>query len=197
MEKLKAVIFDLDGTIVDAPYNWSSLKEELGTKGVPILSYLASLKEPAKSEKRKVLEKYEEEATAKAVLKKGIHQLLDLLTEREIKKVLVTNNSRKNVSFLLKKFKLEFDYVSTRESGLWKPSGAPFLSALENLGIERDECCVIGDSHFDIKAADEAGIARVFILNRNKEKFSSASVEFFDSVESLREKIEKIVKSKE
>jgi HAD superfamily hydrolase (TIGR01549 family) len=196
MKELKAVIFDLDGTIIDVPYDWHLIKEKLGTQGAPILFYLSGLKEPEKSEKMRLLEEYEEKATAKAVLKKGIPRLMGFLEEKGIKKILVTNNSRKNVALLLKRFNLDFDYILTRESGLWKPSGAPFLAAMKKLGIERDECCVIGDSHFDIKAAQEAGIAQVFILGQKKEKFSSDSVEIVESMEKLKKRIEELLKEK-
>ena len=191
--ELKGIIFDMDGTVVDVPYDWSKIKTELMTQGKPILVYLRSLEEPEKSEKWKVLEKYEEEATKKARLKRGMREFLDLLNKKRIKKALVTNNSQKNVSFLLRKFDLEFDCVISRESGLWKPSGAPFLAALEKLGLRREECCVVGDSHFDIKAAEEAGIPNVFILNENKERFDSMKAEVFCSVEALQKKIENLL----
>jgi len=196
MRALKAVIFDLDGTLIDVPYDWRLIKEKLGTRGVPILSYISTLEEPEKSEKLRLLEKFEEEATAKAGLKKGIPQLMGFLEKRGIKKALVTNNSCKNVNTLLKRFCLDFDYVLTREDGLWKPSGAPFLAALKKLGIEKEECCVVGDSPFDVKAAEEAGIARVFIMSQKKEKFSSYSVKVVTSVEELKKRIEELLKYK-
>lgn len=195
--KLKGIIFDMDGTVVDVPYDWNRIKAELMTQGKSILVYLRSLEEPERSEKWKVLEKYEKEATSKARLKRGMRGFLDLLNEKGIKKALVTNNSQKNVSFLLKKFDLEFDCVISRESGLWKPSGAPFLAALEKLGLRRKECCVVGDSHFDIKAAEEAGIPNVFILNEDKERFGSMDAEVFSSTEELKKKIEQLLKKGE
>ena len=191
--KLKCVIFDLDGTIVDVPYDWDKIKAELGTQGKPILYYLDSLEEPEKSEKWKILEKYENEATRKAELKPGMHKLLDLLNKNGIKKAVVTNNSRKNVAYLLTKFKLNFDYIISRESGLWKPSGAPFLEVMKKLGLKREECSVVGDSPFDVKAANEAGISKVFILSENKEKFASTGAEFISSVESLIKRIEQLI----
>jgi len=189
--KLKGVIFDMDGTVVDVPYDWNRIKAELRTQGKPILVYLKSLEEPEKSEKWRVLEKYEEEATMKAELKRGMREFLNLLREKGIKNALVTNNSQKNVSFLLEKFNLEFDCIICRESGLWKPSGAPFLAALKKLGLKKEECCVVGDSHFDVKAANEAGIPNVFILNEDKERFASMNAEVFSSIEALQERIEK------
>jgi len=191
--KLKGVIFDMDGTVVDVPYDWNRIKAELRTQGKSILVYLKSLEEPEKSEKWRVLEKYEEEATMKAELKRGMREFLNLLREKGIKNALVTNNSQKNVSFLLEKFNLEFDCIICRESGLWKPSGAPFLAALEKLGLKKEECCVVGDSHFDVKAANEAGIPNVFILNEDKERFASMDAEVFSSTEELKKKIEQLL----
>jgi HAD superfamily hydrolase (TIGR01509 family) len=191
--KLKCVIFDMDGTVVDVTYDWNQIRAELNTQGKPILVYLNGLEEPDKSEKWKVLEKYERAATERARLKPGMRGFLGLLNQKGIKKTLVTNNSQKNVSFLLEKFKLEFDCVISRESGLWKPSGAPFRAVLEKLGLKKEECCVVGDSHFDIKAAQEAGITNVFILSEDKERFASMPAEVFGSVEELMKRIEQLL----
>ncbi len=57
--KLKGVILDMDGTVVDVTYDWNQIRAELNSQGKPILIYLKSLEEPEKSEKWKVLEKYE------------------------------------------------------------------------------------------------------------------------------------------
>jgi HAD superfamily hydrolase (TIGR01549 family) len=185
-EKLKGAIFDMDGTLVDAPYDWKNIKKELNTQGKPILTYIQALAEPKKTQKWKQLENFEMEATKKAVLKKGIPAFLTFLKEKSIKVALVTNNSRKNVRYLLQKFDLEFDLVLSRESGLWKPSGAPFSAVLKELRLNKEETCVIGDTFFDIEAAADVGIKRVFILNRDSKKFSSTSAQVFADVKALR-----------
>jgi len=190
---IKCVIFDMDGTVVDVPYDWKRIKQELQTKGEPILSYIQSLKEPERSKKWRILEKHEKEATAQATLKEGMDKFLVFLKEKGVKTALVTNNSRINVDFLLNKFRLNFNLVLSREAGLWKPSGAPFLFVLENLGIQKKECCVFGDSHFDVKAAEEAGIERIFVLTHEKEKEISFGVETVHTVKELEEKISNII----
>ena len=195
--KLKGVVFDMDGTVVEVPYDWKQIKEELMTQGKPVLTFIQSLEEPERSEKWKVLEKFENEATLKAVLKDGMQEFLDFLKEEGIKKALATNNSQRNVSFILNKFKLEFDYVLSREKGLWKPSGAPLLFILKKLNLKKEECCVVGDSHFDIKAADEAGITKIFILNEDKKYFSSTQAEVFKTVIDLKERIKQILETEE
>jgi HAD superfamily hydrolase (TIGR01509 family) len=187
----------MDGTVVDVPYDWGKIKAELETQGRPILTYIKNLDEPERSKKWKILERFESEATQKAELKPGMREFLDLLSTRGVKKALVTNNSRKNVSFLLEKFMLEFDCVISRERGLWKPSGAPILAALKELQLNKEECCVVGDSHFDFRAAEEAGIPLIFILNEDTERFVEMNAEVFNSVEALQTKMVKLLKSKD
>jgi len=60
----------MDGTLIDAPYDWKKIRRDLDTHGKPILAYISELEEPEKSLKWKVLEKYEHDATVNATLKK-------------------------------------------------------------------------------------------------------------------------------
>lgn len=187
--KIKLIIFDMDGTIVDVPYDWKKIKSDLNTGGKPILPYIKGLKEPEKTKKWKVLEKYEQIATQRAELKDGIKDFLEFAQEQKIKTSLVTNNSRKNVVFLLEKFKLSFDLVMSRESGLWKPSPDPFLEVLKRFDFCNTECCVVGDSFFDILAAEAAGIDKVFILGNKEEQIESDAADRVDSYKELKQKI--------
>jgi len=184
--RIKGVIFDLDGTVVENGYDWTRIREELGTGAMSILAYLDSLEEPERSEKWTILEAHEAEQTAASVLREGVRELLGLLRARGIATALVTNNSRKNTEFLLNKFGLAFDCVMTRESGLWKPSGAPFVEVLKTLGIEPQACGIIGDTRFDILAALDAGIGAIFLLSDEPERFAGFPVEVFPDLDCLR-----------
>ncbi len=161
---LKLVILDLDGTIVENSYDWAAIRRELGVTGGSILGYLDGLPEPLRSEKYALLQKYEKEQTENSVLKEGAREFLQWLEDRGIKRALVTNNTLENTRHLLDKFQLNFDLVLTRESGLHKPAGAPFLRVMEQFGVEAAETAVVGDTHYDLQAAREAGVERVFIL---------------------------------
>jgi pyrophosphatase PpaX len=183
--KKQGVIFDLDGTVVENNYNWRRIREEIGAGETSILTYLESLEEPERSRKRLILERHEAAQTKRAVLRRGIRDLLGLLGRRGVAVALVTNNSKKNTDFLLNKFGLDFDCVITRESGLWKPAGAPFREVLRRLGLEPDGCCVIGDTRFDVLAGLDAGIAGIFLLSNEPEKYAGFPVQVFPDFESL------------
>jgi HAD superfamily hydrolase (TIGR01509 family) len=191
--KIKGVIFDLDGTVVENDYDWARIRQELGTGGMSILGYLDSLEEPERTAKWSILETHEAAQTEASVLREGVRELLGLLRARGIATALVTNNSRKNTEFLLNKFRLDFDCVITRESRLWKPSGAPFLEVKKNLGLTPETCGVIGDTHFDVLAALDAGIGTIFLLSDEPERFAGFPVEVFPDMDFLREHLETLL----
>jgi HAD superfamily hydrolase (TIGR01549 family) len=190
--KLRAVIFDLDGTVVENAYDWAAIRAELGDGGLSILAYLSGLDEPERTRKWAVLERHEAEQTARSVLRDGMRELLDFLREKRVRTALVTNNSRKNTAYLLEKFGLVFDRVVTRENGLWKPSGAPFRAVLEAFGTSGEDCCVIGDTKFDILAALDAGIGPIFLLGDEPDRFAGFPVEVFPSLAQLKERLESL-----
>jgi HAD superfamily hydrolase (TIGR01509 family) len=144
-----------------------------------------------RSRKWSVLETHEAEQTEASVLREGVRDVLGLLRERGIAVALVTNNSRKNTDFLLAKFRLAFDCVITRESGLWKPSGAPFLEVLRTFHLAPGECGVIGDTRFDVLAALDAGIDTIFLLSEEPERFDGLPVEVFPDLGDLIDRLER------
>lgn len=182
---LRGVIFDLDGTVVENDYDWTRIREEIGTAETSILAYLDALEEPERSAKWSILERHEARQTQGSVVRDGVPELLHLLRTHGIATALVTNNSRANTEFLLAKFGLEFDCVMTREQGLWKPSGAPFREVLRTLMLEPGECGVIGDTQFDVLAALDAGIRTIFLLSDHPERFAGFPVEVYPAVEIL------------
>jgi HAD superfamily hydrolase (TIGR01509 family) len=165
MERIQAVIFDMDGTLIDSTYDWPDIRHRLGVTGSSIIDDLNGLTEPDRSEKWAELEEIEKTATLEARLHDGALELLELLAAKEFRTALVTNNSEDNTRRLLDRFGLRFDVVLTRDSGFWKPSGAPISKAVARLGVEAEACLGVGDSHYDVLAAREAGLAAVCVLH--------------------------------
>lgn len=190
---LKLVIFDLDGTVVENSYDWPAIKRELGVPAGSILAYLDSLPEPQKSEKYALLRRYEKEQTENSVLKEGVREFLGWLAAAGVNRALVTNNSQDNTHHLLEKFGLEFDLVLTRESGLHKPAGAPFLKVMEGFGVTAAETAVVGDTNYDLLAAREAGIGLVFILKSPMTPAGLEGAELVENFGELREKIRGLI----
>lgn len=190
---LRAALFDLDGTVVENAYDWPRIKAELETGGTPILTYLHGLAEPERSRKWAILERHESAQTERSTLRPGMAELLAFLKEKKVGTALVTNNSERNVRLLAGKFRLSFDVVMSRESGLWKPSGAPLREALRRLCAAPEESCVVGDTRFDVLAAREAGIPRVFLLDASAARDGDSEVEVVAGVAPLKARLETLL----
>ena len=164
MEGIEAVIFDLDGTLVDSAYDWPEIRRRLGVTGGSIIDALNGLSGEERAARWAALEAIEDAATEGASLHPGARELLEILRERGLRSALVTNNTQANAASLLERFTLDFEVVLTRDSGLWKPSGAPVAEAARRLGVPPERCLAVGDSHYDILAAREAG-AKICVVH--------------------------------
>jgi HAD superfamily hydrolase (TIGR01509 family) len=160
LAETEAVVFDMDGTLVDSEYDWPAIRDQLGISGPSIIDALNGLPSPEREDKWALLCQAEDQATRNAGLKEGARQLLVLLREQGLHTALVTNNREHNTRWLLERFGLSFDVVLTRDSGLWKPSGAPLAAAAQRLGVPPQQCLMVGDSSLDLTAARDAGYGR-------------------------------------
>lgn len=158
------VVFDMDGTVFSNSLNWEEIRRRLEVGESHLLQTLYGKTDPESTKKMTILEEYERINTFKARPRRGVHRFLSFLKKNGIRTALVTNNSLKNTEYLLDKFSLTFQYILTREKGLWKPDPAPIRHVLDHFNVCSRETAVIGDSYYDIKASTAAGISRIYIL---------------------------------
>jgi len=178
---VRAVLLDMDGTLVDSPYDWPAIRERLGVDHPSLIDGLNGLPEAEREARWRELEAIEAGATAWATLVEGARELLELLRAAGLSLALVTNNSEANTRALLERFGLDFDVVLTRDSGLYKPSSAPLLEAAHRLGVPPGRCAAVGDSRHDVAAAREAGCSPVILVrNPDPELAARADLAFAD-----------------
>ncbi len=157
LSRARAVLLDLDGTLVSSHYDWVAIRAELEISGPSIIDSLNGLDGDERGLRWLRMREIESQATRNAECMPGAPDLLSLLRSKRMKTALVTNNSLENASLLLNRFELEFDLVLTRDDGFWKPSGRPLQEAMLRLRAASDECFLVGDSRFDLLAARDAG----------------------------------------
>jgi HAD superfamily hydrolase (TIGR01549 family) len=181
---VKAVIFDLDGTIVTFNLDYKEMRAEvrgyLIRMGVPasvlstnenifemlkktklFLTNTGRTEESAKKirvEALSIAEKYELEAAAKTSLLPGAVETLKVLKKMGLKMALCTINSQKSTEQILTRFKIAeyFDAIIPREKvNQVKPNSEHCSFALKALGVAAIETVVVGDSVNDVLAARE------------------------------------------
>ena len=191
---LKAVIFDLNGTILDDEENYAEafryVLHLLGVKtggdfthttGVGVKENWIDFKSRYNVKTKKSLDElvsltqraYLKEF-GKVRLRKGFLKFIKNLKLLGIKTAIATSNDYSMVEKFFDKFGLEeyFDVVtSAEEVSLNKPSPQIFLLTAEKLGVEPYECLVFEDSEAGVKAAHLAGMAVVGIAKDRKIDF--------------------------
>jgi HAD superfamily hydrolase (TIGR01509 family) len=192
---IRGVIFDLDGTLFDGEYDWPAIKQSLGVSrsGGTILGHLQSLPAEERERKERLLREFEERATRNGTLKPGAADLLDSLRERGVKLALVTNNNGSCAETILRRYRLRFDLVQTRESGLFKPSGEALLRAARGIGLDPGEIVAVGDNELDNRAAHEAGMAVVIIITADAERFEGRCDYVIRDLARLRPILERLL----
>lgn len=190
---IRAVVFDMDGTLVDSRYDWPEIRRVLEVDGPSIIDALNGLDEPLRSQRWSRLLAFEHEATRAASLHAGARELLAILHDHGIRAALVTNNTDDNTRWLLERFGLEFDVVLTRDSGLWKPSADPIEAAMHRLGATPEQTLAVGDSIYDLDAARAAGCGLVCMVLEGRHRHGEHADLAFSDLTDLRRALELVL----
>jgi phosphoglycolate phosphatase len=184
----KAVIFDLDGTLIDsAPDIASALNEVLARRGLPPFS-LEKVKEmvgggiPALI--RRSLEAqgvqpldiqplvtdmigvYAERATALTVPFQGADDELKRLRAAGVRLAICTNKAQDITDIIVRDLALDHYFASVvgvKQGGPRKPDPALLQIVLDELGVAAADAVMIGDSRADAGAAKAAGMPVVLV----------------------------------
>lgn len=183
---IRAVIFDLDGTLTKFNLNINRIKEEIGGSAEKtILETIESLSGSDRQNAEKILEEYECEAARNSQLNEGVKELFELLKKKKIKTALVTRNNRNAIRIIMEKFGLNFDAVVTREDANPKPSGEQLKLAIKELGFEKNEVLFVGDHGFDFEAGRKAGISTCLLRGKFSENLNAALLNSIQEVAKL------------
>ncbi len=191
---VKAVILDLDGTIIPFSLDYKSARAEvinfLESQGLPrslfsikesVFEMLKKVEVTMKNQGKKdetftemkkavlaLLEKYEMKSALSSNPLPGIIETLRNLKARKLKLALFTVNSEKSTNHVLDTLNLRqyFDVVVARDSVPFvKPNPVHLQKVLDDLKIKPEDAIVIGDSVWDMRSAREFNIFAVGVLS--------------------------------
>ena len=196
-----AVLFDLDGTLVDTHIDFTLMRNEMlrlaQENGVwddtmPKMDILAII--DTSVERLEELHKHDEAKTIRrdafeilkdiemghaktAVEVPGARSLLRTLRTAGISTGIVTRNCRMASLLSMKVVGIEVDVMITREdTNRHKPLPEPVLIALDKLNYKPEQAVMIGDHPMDVQSGKSAGCYTVGFLREDRHKG------FFDAV---------------
>ena len=185
-EDIKAIIFDVDGTLIDSMWIWKQVDVEfLSKRGISLPERLQSEIEgmsysetaiyfKARFDLPESLDEIKEEWRIMAEdyykchikLKSGAKEFLKLLYEKGFTIGIATSNSRELVEHMLANHNIKQYFSNIRTScevDKGKPHTDVYLKVAEDMGIEPDHCIVFEDTVAGVMAAKAAGM-KVFAM---------------------------------
>lgn len=190
----EAVIFDLDGTLVDSMWIWEQIdidflkarghelpadlqKDIEGCSFTETAQYFKDrfhLEEDLETIKRIWIHMSKAFYSERIELKKGIQELLDILRDKSIKMGIATSNSRELAEAVLKRNGIE-DYfetlVTSCDVNKGKPEPDVFLKAATNMNMKPEQCLVFEDTHAGVLAGKAAGMDVIAIYDALSEEY--------------------------
>ncbi|MGD8500900.1 MAG: HAD family hydrolase [Phycisphaerales bacterium] len=167
---IKAVIFDLDGTITQPYFDFDAIREEIGLArdSGPVLESMEKMTPQQRREAEKILHYHEQKAVTESKLNAGARKTLSALRAAGIHIGVLTRNKRNNAFAISRKHNLEFDAVVGREDGPVKPDAFGVLQLCRQFGVEPQETLLVGDYLFDLLCAKAAGAVAVLLANHSQ-----------------------------
>ncbi|MCH7558059.1 MAG: HAD family hydrolase [Planctomycetes bacterium] len=167
---IKAVIFDLDGTITQPYFDFDAIREEIGLAkdSGPVLESMEKMTAQQRQDAEKILYYHEQKAVTESKLNANAKQTLSALRTAGIHIGVLTRNRRSNALAIARKHKLKFDIVIGREDGPVKPDAFGVLRICGQFGVEPEETMLVGDYLFDLLCAKAAGAVAVLLANHNQ-----------------------------
>ncbi|MGB9730204.1 MAG: HAD family hydrolase [Thermoprotei archaeon] len=187
MNKIKGIIFDLDGTLLDTLDDimdaGNKVLEKLGIEKVEKEKYKEFIGDGIKELFSKLLnyrnafseenliksvelmkEEYSKRYLNKTKPYEGIYDLLDYLEKKETKMAILSNKQHLFTKELVKFFFGKYNFIDIK--GIEKPEDRKpnpklALEIISNMKLNNEEVCLIGDSKTDILTAKNCKIISI------------------------------------
>ena len=176
IDKIKAIIFDLDGTMVDNMmvhhHAWQEILKDLGLdlQIDEVMAKVHGINEEilerlfgdrlSPSERSRISQEkeanYRKKYLTKLKLVDGLSEFIDLCSAHGIKLAVATAAPKENLDFVLDNLKIRNNFQVTLHAGdviQGKPDPEVYKKALTGLGISPSECLVFEDSPTGAEAA--------------------------------------------
>ncbi|WP_416885278.1 HAD family hydrolase [Marinospirillum sp.] len=179
-QPIQAILFDLDGTLVDtapdlaqalnrlreeeglSPLPYAAIRDQVSNGGNALIQLGFGLTSEHPDQPRlrqRLLDLYAQAPAEYSQVFPGLDQLLLQLERQPLPWGIVTNKPRLYTELVLRGLKLHPQVVVCPEDlGVSKPDPAPLLFAARQLAVAPEACVYIGDHQRDIEAGKRAGM---------------------------------------
>lgn len=163
LSSIQAVIFDLDGTLVDSRLDFTAIRRELACpQGVGVLEYIESLPDDARPAAEQIVLDHERRGAQRAQWMPGARDCLLFCQRRNLPTAILTRNAREVADLTLTRLNMQVDILLAREDCPPKPAPDGLLQIANAWGLPPAHLVYVGDFIYDLQAARRAGMIGCF-----------------------------------
>lgn len=173
LQHIRAVAFDLDGTLVDSKLDFRAICRDIGwPEGTPLLERLSQLGDCVEAQRAAdIIYQHEMRGAEHASWMPGAADCLQQLLAQQIPLAILTRNMRAATRLTLQRLQIPISLVLTREDCAAKPDPAGLYSISTSLDISCQQLLYVGDYVFDLQTAANAGAWSCLYLNETNQHF--------------------------
>lgn len=167
---IKAVVFDLDNTLVSSNIDFELLRREIDCPtGKDLLTHVAETKcDNQRKMRNGVILEHEINDAKSSNLMSGAQALLDWLLAQDMRFGIITRNCREAAETKLKEHALVVETLITREDFPAKPDPTALFHLMEEWSLEKGNVLYVGDHQYDVLTAQNAGCLSCYISNSSE-----------------------------
>jgi len=184
--RLRGVVFDLDGTLVSQELDFPAIREEIGLPvGQPLLEALEQMTGNELERALAIIDRHERTAATTAKLLPGVREFTLWLEKQGVRQAVLSRNSRRSVQEVLQRWELAFDPIVAREDAPYKPDPGGIIQICSRWGVVPSDVAMIGDFLYDIEAGRRAGARTALITHGRDLPFAHLADVTFPNFEEL------------
>ena len=187
---IRAVIFDLDGTITQPFFDFDAIRAQMGLtrEDGPVWEAMQRMSPQRQRQTEKILFYHEQKGVDESQLNEAAAETLAELRKMGIKIGILTRNRTANAWAVAAKHGLQFDAVLGREDGPVKPDAYGVVELCRCFKVQPQDVLMVGDYLFDIQCARAAGAIAVLLANHPQaEKFAEQADYRIDRIDEILE----------
>jgi len=188
VKKIKAVVFDLDNTLVSSQINFQHLREQIDCpRNQDLLTFADAL--PSQAEQQhahQLILDHELSDAASSAPMKGCLPLLNYLRDCGFHLGIVTRNCQAATKMKLAHCAISIERVVSREEFAPKPEPDALLALKQEWRLENSQLLYVGDYLYDLEAAENAQMPSCLVTNGINKPFDHQASVVVDNLEELK-----------
>lgn len=184
---IKAIVFDLDNTLVSSNMDFKWLREQIGCPlDSDLLSFVDTLKCPVETEQANaMILQHELDDAQHSTPMPGCMKLLDFINANQLQTAIITRNCEQAAKQKVAHNQLDISRIISREHYPPKPAPDSLIALAKEWSLRAHQILYVGDYLYDLQAAYNANMPSCLVTHGQRAQFAdhaSLVVEYLDDI---------------